>query len=191
VEKIIKKIMTASIPLSPESEKDIISILEIKTFSKYQFLLKKGTICNFWGFIDSGLIRIFYDKNGKEITEFILPENSFFSSIESFFLQIPGKIEMEALEPSRVAIFRYDKLEDLCKKNPEINFFFRKILENNLLIMQKRIKYLLFETASERYDMLHKLHPSLILRIPSVYIASYLGITPETFSRLKKKKNRK
>lgn len=91
------------------------------------------------------------------------------------------------LEPTTLYLFPQLECEDLCDNNMEIKLFFRKLTERTLLLQKKRIKETIFRSAKERYEILLTENPNLVLRVPSIYIASYLGITPETLSRIKTK----
>jgi CRP-like cAMP-binding protein len=186
----IKKI-TADFLLSEESLHALQAIKQVFHLKKYQYFLRENEVCNYWGYVDSGLLRIFYYKDNRDITEYFMPEGAKFSSLESYFKRIPSHLIIEALEPSSVFAFHYDDFEKLCKENFEIEKYFRKSLEESLIVSQHRLDSLQFETAQEKYDNFIKNFPQLILQVPSVYIASYLGITPETLSRVRAKHEKK
>jgi CRP-like cAMP-binding protein len=186
----IKKII-GNFSLSEESLQSLQAIKQVFHLKKYQFFLKENKICNYWGYVDKGLLRFFYYKENKNITEYFAFETCKFSSIESYFNRTPSHLLIESLEPTTIIAFHYDDFERLCRESPEIEHYFRKTLEESLIISQHRFNSLQFETAQERYDNLIKNFPELILRVPSIYIASYLGITPETLSRIRAKSEKK
>ena len=154
------------------------SILIPMRFQKGDFILKEGEVCKNIYWVVKGLVRQFYIKNGKELTEYMAVENTMFMSIES--LQ-----QIHALEPTIVFALPKDKLEREAVRNVNIQMLYRKILEESLILSQVRADMLRFESAPERYAKLVKRAPQLVLRAPLVYIASYLQMTPETLSRVR------
>ena len=186
--KDIETILLEDFPLSPKSMEELLSIAEIMKLKKYQVILKEGEICNHWGYITKGLLRSYYRKDKREITECFATEGDRFVSVESYYRRIPSQIIIEALEPTEIYAFQYDEYELLCRKNPEIEHFTRKIQENSLIWFQRRLDSLQFETAYRKYQHLARTIPRLTLRASSIHIASYLGITPETLSRVRTKK---
>ena len=181
--------MLETYTLSAKTIDDLYSILHVFNLNKHQIFLKEGQICDYWSYIAQGLVRIFYYKRRKEVIDYFASEGDYFFSAESYFKRTPSVLIQEALEPSIIYAFRYDEFEELCRKNSEVGLFFRKTIENSLINAQHRLDSLQFETAQERYEKLAKDIPQIILRVPSIYIASYLGITPETLSRVRAKSN--
>ena len=186
--KDIKMILQEDFPLSPQSMEELLSIAKISQLKKYQILLREGEICDHWGYITKGLLRSYYRKDNREITEYFSTEGDRFVSIESYYRRVPSQIIIEALEPTEICAFQYDEYEILCQNNPEIGHFTRKIMENSLIWFQRRLDSLQFESAYKKYQHLSKTIPRLTLRASSVHIASYLGITPETLSRVRTRK---
>ena len=153
------------------------SILVPMKFAKGQMILSEGEICKHVYYIERGLIRQFYFKNGKQITEHLGEDRSIFMCIESLFREEPTKLQVEALEPTWVYALPKQKLEQVA--------LYRKILEESLITSQVHADLVRFETAQARYKRMCKLSPQVILRAPLVYIASYLQMTPETLSRVR------
>lgn len=161
------------------------SILVPKKYAKGEMILKEGEICESIYYIDKGLIRQFYYKNDKELTEHIGADGEIFMCIESLFKEEPTKLQVEALEPTIVYLIPKRELEHVALHNVNIQILYRKILEENLIISQVHADLLRFETAQNRYLRLCKMKPQVVLRAPLVYIASYLQMTPETLSRVR------
>jgi CRP-like cAMP-binding protein len=161
------------------------SILVPKRFSKGEMILKEGEVCENIYYIDKGLIRQFYFKNDKQLTEHIGSDGEIFMCIESLFKEEPTRLQVEALEPSCIYLIPKHKLEQVALHNVNIQILYRKILEESLIISQQHADLLRFETALNRYLRLCKTMPQVVLRAPLVYIASYLQMTPETLSRVR------
>ena len=161
------------------------SILVPKKYAKGEMILKDGEVCESIYYIDKGLIRQFYYKNDKELTEHIGADGEIFMCIESLFKEEPTKLQVEALEPSVIYLIPKHKLEQVALHNVNIQILYRKILEESLIISQVHADLLRFETAQNRYKRLCKMKPQVVLRAPLVYIASYLQMTPETLSRVR------
>ena len=161
------------------------SILVPMKFGKNEMILREGETCTNIYWVVRGLVRQFYYKNGKEVTEYMATENSIVMCIESLFLEQPTHLQIKAIEPSvLIAIPKVD-LETVAMKSVNIQILFRKILEESLILSQIHADMLRFESAQDRYQKLIKRQPQLVLRAPLVYIASYLQMTPETLSRVR------
>lgn len=161
------------------------SVLVPMKFAKGEMILKEGETCRHIYFIVRGMIRQFYYKNGKELTEHIGVENSIFMCIESLFKEEPTKLQVEALETCVVYALPKQRLEEVALHNVNIQILYRKILEESLIISQVHADLVRFESALDRYVKLCKLMPQVILRAPLIYIANYLQMTPETLSRVR------
>jgi len=161
------------------------SILVPMKFAKGQMILCEGEVCKHVYYIERGLIRQFYFKNGKQITEHLGEDRSIFMCIESLFREEPTKLQVEALEPTWIYALPKHKLEQVALHNVNIQILYRKILEESLITSQVHADLVRFETAQARYKRMCKLSPQVILRAPLVYIASYLQMTPETLSRVR------
>ncbi|EGN57084.1 cyclic nucleotide-binding protein [Hallella multisaccharivorax DSM 17128] len=161
------------------------SILVPRKVSKGETILKEGDVCDSIYYMDKGLVRQFYFKNDKELTEHIGADGEIFMCIESLFKEEPTKLQVEALEPCSLYLIPKHRLEQVALHNVNIQILYRKILEESLIISQIHADLLRFETAQNRYLRLCKMNPQVILRAPLVYIASYLQMTPETLSRVR------
>lgn len=174
-----------------ELSAEAIELLKSKTrvirLNKGEYLQIEGDVCKYWGFVSEGLVRMYYLSQEEEVTEQLAHDGDGFLDYESFFNQSPSRHFIQMLEPTTLYLFPHLECEELSKSNKEINLFFRKLTENVFLLQKKRIKDTIFKPAKVRYETLIAEKPNLVLRVPSIYIASYLGITPETLSRIKTK----
>lgn len=167
-------------------ELDILeSILVPMKFAKGDMILKEGEVCRCIYFIDKGLVRQFYIKHGKEVTEHLGDDHSVFMCIESLFKEVPTQLQVEALEPCMIYALPKDRLERVALHNANIQILYRKILEESLILSQVHADLVRFETAQDRYRRMCKLYPQVVLRAPLLFIASYLQMTPETLSRVR------
>ncbi|MBP6526655.1 MAG: Crp/Fnr family transcriptional regulator [Prevotella sp.] len=161
------------------------SILVPMKFAKGEIILKDGDICENIYYIDKGLVRQFYFKNGKEVTEHLGEDRTIFMCIESLFKETPSQLKVEALETSMVYALPKHRLESVALHNVNIQILYRKILEESLIFSQVHADLVRFETAGDRYKKMCKLMPQVVLRAPLLFIASYLQMTPETLSRVR------
>lgn len=167
-------------------ELDILeSVLVPMKFAKGEIILKEGETCTNIYWIAKGLVRQYYYKNNKDLTEYMAAENTIIMSIESLFKEKPSMQIIQTLEPTIVYALPKKELEAVAMRSVNIQILYRKILEESLIISQKRADMLRFESAQDRYQRLVKSSPQLVLRAPLVYIASYLQMTPETLSRVR------
>ena len=167
-------------------ELDILeSVLIPRKYAKGDMVLSEGEICTSIIYIDKGLLRQFYLKNGKEVTEYLAVEGCFMMSIESLFKEVPSLQQIEAIEPTIVYELPKKKLEEVALHNVNIQILYRKILEESLILSQVHADLVRFESAENRYRRMCKLSPQIALRAPLLFIASYLQMTPETLSRVR------
>lgn len=165
-------------------ELDILeSILVGMKFTRGEKVVKQGDICDSIYYVERGMLREYYYKNEKEVTEYIAVDGSICMCIESLFREEPSNLTLEALEPSLVYALPKKKLEEMALHNINIQILYRKILEESLILSQRHADLVRFESAKDRYQKLCKLNPKMTMKAPLVYIASYLQMTPETLSR--------
>lgn len=167
-------------------ELDILeSILVPMRFSRGEKIVDQGDVCDSIYYVDRGMVREYYFKNHKEVTEYIAVDGNIFMCIESLFMEEPSQLIAESLETSYVYALPKKRLEEVALHNVNIQILYRKILEESLIISQRRADLLRFESAKDRYRKFCKLNPKMIMKAPLVYIASYLQMTPETLSRVR------
>ena len=161
------------------------SILVPMKYAKNEMVLREGETCTNIYWVVKGLVRQFYYKNGKELTEYMATENNIVMCIESLFREQPTHLQIKAIEPTVLIALPKADLEAVAMKSVNIQILYRKILEESLILSQIHADMLRFESAQDRYQKLIKRQPQLVLRAPLVYIASYLQMTPETLSRVR------
>ena len=154
-------------------------------FQKGDTILQEGQVCRNLYFVEKGMVRQFYYKNNKDVTEHFSFEGRIVFCIESFLKQEPSRLIVEALENTKVYAIPYDDLNNLMVRNQEIEMLYRKILEHVAISSQEHADSQRFENATERYERLLHEKPEIVLRAPMVHIASFLQMTPETLSRVR------
>ena len=171
--------------LSLEGINALSEILVPFKYAKGDIVMNEGEVCGYMYFVDRGMVRQYYYKNGRDVTEHFSYEGRIVVCIESFLKQEPSRLIVEALENSRLYGIPYDALHELADKNKEIEVLFRKIMEHALISSQVYADSQRFENATERYLRLLNTKPEILLRAPMVHVASYLQMSPETLSRVR------
>lgn len=171
--------------LTADGREVLSAILKRYELPKGHILVRQHTVCNYLYFIESGLTRTYYYNDGKDITDWLSPEDTFACSIVSYISRKPDRRQIELLEPSILWALQYNEMEQLCAKYHEIETMIRRLISMGMIQLQQRFDDLHFATAMQRYQKLMSDHPSLIQRVPLGMIASYLGITQETLSRIR------
>lgn len=161
--------------------------VQIKHFQPGAFILMEGDVCNHHLFVEKGLLRSYtIDEAGKEHIIQFAPENWFIGDRGSFYFHEPSEINIQAVEPTDLAMFGQDFVEAAMCSSPAYNLFNERLLQNHIRQLQTRINLLLSASAEKRYLHFIETYFDLTLRIPQWMIASYLGITPESLSRVRK-----
>jgi len=174
------------IRLNEEEKAVFISLLKPMKLKRKQMLLKEGEICRYSSFVTQGCLRGYsVDENGFEHVLNFAPPNWWIADMYSLITQKPGMLNIEALEDTEILTLSKISQEELYVKVPVFERFFRIITENSLVSYQQRILDNLSLTAEERYNNFCKRYPTLITTLPSKQIASYIGVTPEFFSKIK------
>jgi CRP-like cAMP-binding protein len=180
------------IALSKEEKEQIKKALTFRKVPKNTILVDLGQTAQEVFFIVKGCLRFYYlTEEGNEITGFVFTENMFAGSHESFFSQIPSIQVLETLEDSELLTFSFESLNRLFEEVPKMNFLVRKLLEQRMAHAQKVIASLIINKPQDRYTTYQELHPGLENRIPQHILASYMGITPVSLSRIRRRKSKK
>ncbi|MEM7368677.1 MAG: Crp/Fnr family transcriptional regulator [Bacteroidota bacterium] len=176
------------VPFSKKEKQIVQEYMLVRDVPKQQVLVDLGDIAREVYFINRGCLRFYYiTEDGKEITGFIFQEGMFAGSHESFFSQIPSVQVVECLEASELIVFSYDGLHQLFEEVPKMNVLMRKLLSQRMAYAQKVVASLIMLKPEERYSSMLDLHPELVNRIPQQVLATYLGITPVSLSRIRKR----
>ena len=171
--------------LTPAGIETLSSILVPFKVAKNEKLMKEGEVCSFMYYVDRGMVRQFYFKNGRDVTEHFSYEGRIVICIESFLKQTPSRLIVEALENSWLYGIPHHRFLELVETDKEMDRLYRNILEHALISSQEHADSQRFENASERYMRLLKTKPEIVLRAPMVHVASFLQMTPETLSRVR------
>jgi CRP/FNR family transcriptional regulator, anaerobic regulatory protein len=175
--------------LPVESEREIINTFIREEFPKGHFLFKQNEVCRNIYFIEQGLARTFYiSESGREITNWFLPENSFLTAVNSFYNNKPSSDYCVLMEDSVVYSIKYSEFESLLDNHLELGKFCFIVVFDLAKHMTEFINIIKFQTAEERYNALVKEYPHILHRVSLGHIASFLGITQETLSRIRAKK---
>ena len=174
-----------------EKEIDILkSLTRIKKVRKRQFVVEQGEVCRYENYVVEGCLRCYHlDENGQEhIVQFAV-DDWWIADLQSFLTQSPANFSVDALEPSVLIQFGYNELQELYNKIPKLERFFRLIIQNAFVASQKRIVASYSKDAGKRYIAFRNRYPNIENRVPQYMVASYLGITPEFLSKIRRRIN--
>jgi CRP-like cAMP-binding protein len=180
------------VDLTTDEEQRLLSRLETKQFKVKSIILHAGEVCQNSYFVNSGLLRSFTIND--HIVEHVLSfacEGWWIGDMYSLLTQKPGNLFVEVLEDSEVVLLSKENQEILYQEIPKLERFFRILTENSLVANQERLMDNLSLSAEERFEKFCKKYPTLIQKVPQKHIASYIGVTPEFFSKMKSKLLRK
>ncbi len=173
--------------IEADEHKFLADISTPKLFKKGDFIINLGQKCSHTFFIEKGMAKQYYvDTNGKEHIICFYSEGDFMYNVESVQFRMPSSYFIQALEDCRVLLITEEAFKMLIDKFPRFLSLHNDLLYRYILTQQKRITHLLASSAEERYLCFVKDYPTLMLRVPQLMIASYLGITPESLSRVRK-----
>jgi CRP-like cAMP-binding protein len=183
---IFIKYLQDKITLSEEEVEMIRAVCIEKKLRKKQFLLQEGDRWNYNAFVCRGFLKTFsVDGNGQEHIMNFSPENYWSGDRESLMNGTPSLFNIDAIENSEVILIKKDDFDLLCQKIPQLNQLVNTILQRSFVVSQNRIHSSISLSAEEKYHDFLKKFPSIANRIPQHMIASYIGITPETLTRIR------
>jgi len=175
------------VSFNSEELEDILSCFEKEKILKNTMLVRQGEISKFLYFIEEGIGRSFYLKeDGKEVTQWFFSRGKFMTSLDSFFQQAPSLYNLEVLEDATVYVISKENLDKLFAKYHKMEQLGRLVSIEMLTKAVNKLKALQFQTAKERYEYMLEEFPDMSHRLPLGHIASYLGMTQETLSRIRK-----
>ncbi len=175
------------LPMPFERSSDIASGFHSRTLSKGDFLLREGKISNDYCFVDEGALRAFtFDAEGNEVTTAFFQEMQLVFDLPSFFKRLPAEENIQALTDCELLFISFEEIQVLFHSLPEFREFGRTILVNAYTQLKARTLSMVRETAEQRYAGLLKTNPAVFQHAPLKYIASYLGVTDTSLSRIRK-----
>ncbi len=174
-------------PLSSSSLSALLGICKEVTYKKNTIIQPIGTLSRNLFFIKKGALRVFYIKGKKEITDRLAFENVFFANAQSIVSEMASNKGMMTLEDSDLIVIDVDTLDTLFDNHRDVERLFTRVLINSFINALNRIDSLQFYSAETRYLNLIKVHPEMLKRVQLKYIASYLGITQVSLSRIRAK----
>lgn len=183
----IRNFISRFVTFTEEEWKAHERLLKRKFIKKGDYLLKAGDVCNHVTFINAGYFRVYHNLGEEELTDNFAFEGNYVTDYPSFVSRRPTDDNIVAMEDAEVLLLEYKDLQEAYEQYPVWQKFGRMIAEYILLFVVDRNKALLFLTPEERYVKLMKDRPKVIANVPLKYIASYLGITPEALSRIRKR----
>ena len=188
IHQLIASFSNDIFPLSEEEINQLKSTFEERRIKRRQFILQKGDVCQHYTFVAEGCFKLYkIDRGGKEHNLQFTIENEWISDLSSLYAETPSEVYIEAIEPSIILQIQRKDLVYLYTHCPNIDRRFRVVIENSFIDLQQRMFQNISSTAEERYSHFLKTHSSLFNRISNVQIASYLGVTPEFLSTIRKK----
>lgn len=185
--ELLHKKISEKISVTDEEFEFCTSLFTSRKLRKKQYLLQEGDVCKYTAFISKGILRSYTvdDKGGEHILQFAM-EGWWAADLASFLTEEPSPFNMDALEDAELLLITRPSWEILLEKAPKFERYFRILIQNNLVATQRRLLESMSETAESKYLKFMRSYPESMQRIPQHMIASYLGITRETLSRLRK-----
>lgn len=184
--------MNEKVSLTAEEEELIRTYLIPKKLRRKQYLLQEGDVCKHIAFVEKGILRAYTigEKGTERIIQFAL-EGWTISDLYSFLTGEPATYTIDAIEDAELILISQSANEELLKKLPKYETFIRLQVTNAYIALQKRINSVISFTPEERYAKLNATYPEIVQRVPQHMIASFIGLTPETLSRVRRKMTKK
>lgn len=184
--EVFQTYLDSKISLTSEESARIKSVSIVKKLRKWQYLLQEGDVWAFNAFVTKGCLRKYsVDEKGQEHIISFAIENWWTGDRESLLSGEPSRFNVDAIEDSEVVLIRLSNFDLICKEIPAFNDMVNAILQKSFVAYQNRVHAFITYTAQEKYLHFVEKYPWLLTRIPQSMIASYLGMTPETLSRVR------
>jgi len=181
----LKTLFTETLRLKSNHFDEFYKELRVKKLRKKEYLIQEGTVCDFITIVISGTLRSYVqNKDGEFNNDFYL-ENSFVSAYTSFLTQMPTNCNIEALTDVEIYYISHQQFHQLIERDNNFLKLAKYISDNYFIRKCKRETSFLKNSAAERFEMIKKLYPEIEQKVPQYHIASYLGIKPESLSRIK------
>ena len=185
--ELLYKKINSIIPITEEELNSCKDLFVFKKLRKRQFLLQEGGACKYQAFVEKGMLRSYtVDEKGTEHILQFASEGWWMADLSSYLTGDPSLFNIEALEDAELLLLTRPSWEKLMQVIPKSEHYFRILIQNNLVATQKRLMQSLVETAEEKYIKFTQTYPDCIQRLPQHMIASYLGLSRETLSRMRK-----
>jgi len=176
------------VSLNEDDEKQFIEIVRTTNIKRRQFIVQPNFVCTHQTYVLKGAFRSYFvNDEGTEHTIQFAVEDWFISDFNSYLSQSPASLFVEALEDSVIQQIAYDDVEKLCNENPKFERFFRLVAQKSFAFSQRRVLSNLGKSAEERYLEFFNLYPSIVQRVPQYTLASYLGMSAEFLSKIRKR----
>lgn len=172
-------------PISAEAAAAFDAIIHDRTVKKGTKLVRIGHRVPDFYFVVRGLARVYYQRNGDDVTDYFAFDGQFIGAIPALFNGQPSHKAVETLEETVLEFFNYTALEDLCARHHDLERYVRRLAVMGFLDVQERIEQLRFMSVRERYEDLERRHPGITNRLPLRHIATYLGTTNVSISRIR------
>jgi len=185
-DQLIKSV-SKYVQLAPKEKEHFVSQFIFREVPNQYRIVEEGAVCREVFFLLKGCVRLYYLKDGEELSGFLFTENMFFNSFESFLSGMPSVQILETVEPCEVLVLSKDKLDALFIEMPIMNTLFRKMLEERFINAQRVVATFVMDKPEERYLGILASNPALLQRFPQHMLATYLGITPVSLSRIRKR----
>ena len=176
-------------PLSPDIRTQLATHATLRQLGRQEILVKEGEYSRDLYFLISGSARAYYLKDGRDITDWFAFEGEFITALPSYFQGIPSPHFVESIEPCRLLSLPGQVVGEFCNRNHAMERLAHIAVTRTMLQLQQRVVSLQFETAQQKYENLLAFRPDITRRVPLSHIASHLGITLETLSRIRSQRS--
>lgn len=184
---LLFKSIRAKIEVTEEELQLVKAFFTHKKLRKKQYLLQEGDVCKYSAFVEKGVLRSYaIDEKGIEHVIQFATEGWWISDNYSFLTGQPASYAIDALEDVELLLITHPAMEEMLDTVPAMERYFRLLFQNSIISFQNRLVCSLSQTAEEKYIQMNDDYPNIIQRVPQHHIASFLGITPETLSRIRK-----
>lgn len=184
---LLQNIQNKGIRLTGAERDIVLAQFRHRKYRKNQYILQQGDVARCESFIVKGLTRTYLvDEKGQEHVLYFGPEDYWVGDLYSHFSEKPANYNIDCLEETEVLQITKQSIELLCEQVPKMNIFYRRLYRGSIIAHENRTASTLTKTTLERYQEFIQKHPQLEQRIPNLQIASYLGVTPQSLSRLRR-----